>query len=274
MCSRATRTGLAVASVLALATLAACGSTSTTGSVRGPATTAPSAGLDGTTWLLKTFQVGTVATPAVPASGAALTFGSGSALSGSTGCNTFGGTYDATGTNLTLTLGPMTQKACTSVVLQAQEAAVVRLLPQVTGYDLSSGSLTLTGSGNATLLTYTAGATGLEGTSWQVTGVNTGNAVETSALTEALTASFAAGGVFNAFGGCNTMRGTWETSGSNGLTITGISSTMMACAADVSALEASYTAALGKVTSYTLAGDTATLTDSTGATQVSLKQKA
>ena len=69
------------------------------------------AGLAGTAWTLATASVDgddvdAVGTPT-------LAFGDdGTTLAGSTGCNQFAGTYTQTGSDLTITIGPVTRAAC------------------------------------------------------------------------------------------------------------------------------------------------------------------
>src|SRR5690242_12122229 len=114
----------ATAGLVLVAVLAACGGSDDggTSSAAGSApatsaaaatTTAGAASLDGTSWVLS--QVG--ATAAQP--GGLLAF-AGARVSGSTGCNAFGGAYRQSGPSLGITLGAVTQKAC-APPLDAQE---------------------------------------------------------------------------------------------------------------------------------------------------------
>ena len=199
---------------------------------------------------------------------ATLDFGSdGKTLSGSTGCNSFGGTFEQAGSKLTIKLGPMTLKACTDDAVSKQEQSIVKLLPAVASFT-GGDQLTLQDKSGSTLLIYKPGAAGLEGTSWIATGVNNGtSAVESNTLTNTITAKFAAGGALSGFAGCNDYNATYSTSGSDGLTITAVATTRKACDDAAMKLEAHYTTALGKVATYKISGDTLTLRDSGGATQ-------
>lgn len=261
--------GLLVAVVVSAA-VAGCGSDDRAAPAgASSAASSGSTGLTGTSWSLATYQVPGAGPTVRAAAEATLSFGDGGALSGSTGCNSFGGSYRAGPTSLQLTLGPMTQKACADPAVTAQETALVRLLPTVTTYSQDARSLTLRDGSGTTVLVYNAGATGLSGTAWKVTGVNNGKgAVVTSTLTETLTAAFAGDGTFAGFGGCNQLSGPFTTSGSSGVTIGPLASTHRSCGADVDQLEAEYATALGLVTTYDVTGSTLTLRDSSGATQV------
>lgn len=266
-----------------------CGSDDTTSTGSGsPATTEPTGSggttggtageraaddLAGTSWVLVSFKTADGTTePAVEGATATLDLRAGGELGATTGCNTVLGTYAVDGAALTITLGPTTLIGCTDPALSAQEAALMELLPQAVGYAVDGSTLVLTGADGATLLTYEAGTTELAGTSWQVTGVNNGaDAVESTALTEALTAEFAADGTFSGAGGCNRLAGPYVVGEGGSIEIGPLAASMMACEPDVSALEAQYTAALEAATTYELSGGTLTLRDDSGAAQVTAR---
>ena len=250
-------------------TLGACGSSSSGGS--GTSTSASAApALTGVTWVLTSYAGANGATtPAVKtADEATLTFAAAGALTGSTGCNQFGGSYVQDGTSLTITPGAMTKKACTDPAATAQETAILAALSKVASYSAGK-SLTLLASDKSTLLTYAAASSGLAGTSWHATGINNGKGgVDANADTEKVTAVFGADGTLTGTGGCNSYNTTYTTTDSNGLTLGQIASTAMACADSAMQIEQEYFAALGKVTTYEREGSRLTLKDSGGATQV------
>ena len=262
--------------LIALVGLTACGDDSGSSSDDGapasaePAQSGSSDALTGTSWVLSEVpDASGQAADAVAGSAATLEFADGS-VSGSTGCNEFNGTYTVDGDSLTIELGPMTQKACTDAGLQAQETAIVERLPKVSTFTVDEDGLTLKDEGGATLLLYAQNDTALPGTSWTATGVNNGkDAVESTDLTEQLTAEFGPDGVLSGSGGCNTFTADYTVSGSDGLQIGAIASTRKACEDPVMQLENEYFTALGKTVQYKLSGDTLTLRDSGGATQVS-----
>ena len=268
------RSKVAVAGLMLLGVIGLAGCSSSGSSGGGStSTTTPGHELVETAWILESYLGATGnTTPAGQGATADLAFEPRGVVVGSSGCNRFTGTYVAKGTSLTVTPGPTTLIACADPTLGAQETALFKLLPEVTGYSLSSDQLALTGAGGATLLTYAAGLAGLTGTSWTATGVNNGNGgVESTSATEQLTATFGPDGAFTGFGGCNTFNGTYAVSGMHGLTITGLGSTQKACTTEIDALESQYSAALGKVTKYTVTGDQLTLRNSAGETQVTYR---
>jgi heat shock protein HslJ len=261
---RHTRTTLLAALPLVALLASACGDDDDDQASR--ASLAP-VDLTGTRWVLSSYVAddSDVATSAV----AALDFGAdGVTLNGSTGCNVFNGTYTQDGDDLSIELGPMTLAACADEAANAQERAILDGLARVVSFT-AAGQLALLDEDGVAVLLYDANTTGLEGTSWTATGVNNGTGgVESTALTLTISAAFAGGGALSGFAGCNRYNARYETSGSEGITITDVATTRMACAEDVMTLESQYTAALAKVTRYSISGATLTLRDADGATQV------
>ncbi len=162
----------------------------------------------------------------------------------------------------------MTLAACTDPAATAQESAIVAHLPEVASFS-AGDQLVLENSDGDTLLTYDAGMSTIEGTSWTATGVNNGQGgVESSAASEAITAEFGSEGALSGFGGCNTYGGTYALSDGGGISITNVTSTLMACEEPAMTVETQYLTALQNVATYELSGDTLTLRDSAGAAQV------
>lgn len=263
--------GLAtLATVLMLAP--ACGddgddAATTTDAERSTTTAAQSGPLAGTAWILRSWNDGSAPIDAGTDRPATLSFATDASLAGSTGCNNFAGTWTEDGDQLTLQLGPITEMACEDPAVQAQEQALVALLPAVAGYDLVAEELRLTDSSGTVLAVYTAQPTDLAGTSWTVTGVNNGKGgLESSELTGALTAQFDEDGAFSGLGGCNRLTGGWETDGDE-LRIRDLASTKKSCDQDVMDLEAQYVAALEAARTYEWSGDSLTLRDDEGAMQ-------
>jgi heat shock protein HslJ len=222
------------------------------------------------TWVLEAYAApGTEQlTPAATAP-AMLTFADG-AFNGDTGCNVLNGSYTTDDdAGITFELGPTTMRACIEDDITAQEAALVAGLPVVTDMELDDDELALLDDTGAVRFVFRAGATGLEGTSWQVTGINTGDALESNALIEAFTLDFGADGTVSGNVGCNSFTGSYTIDGSS-LSVSALASTTRACEPDVGALEQQYTAALEATTEFELRGSTLTLRDDAGAMQVTL----
>ncbi len=163
----------------------------------------------------------------------------------------------------------MTLRACADPAAMAQETAIVQQLPTVSSYTTTGGVLTLTGTNGSPLFIYAMSNNTLPGTSWQVTGVNNGRGgVESTALTEQLTATFGSDGTFTAFGGCNQLAGRYTTTGTSGLAVGPLSGTDKSCSSDVDQLEHEYSTALAQVASYDIINGTLTMRDRQGSTQV------
>ena len=263
-------TRLACLLAVTLLASAACGSDDT--DEEGPtATTAaaadPAADLAGTTWKLAGWSA--EGTMEAPAEAATLTFGTDGALTGTTGCNNFGGTWEGGEGDLSITLGPITLAGCLAPQVGDQEQSILAGLEATTSYDGGGESLTLADSDGQALLEYDAVSDDLGGTSWQATGINNGTGgVESNANTPLVTIDFADGGTATGFAACNNYDATWSTDG-DGISIGVDSITEMSCGADLDALEAQYVAALGAATTYTVTGSALELRDDGGALQVS-----
>ena len=201
------------------------------------------------------------------APGATIAFSADGAVFGTTGCNRFNGTWTEDGDSLKIALGPMTQMACTSDAATQQEKSIIDSLAEVASAEQTATTLVLKDSDGKELLTYDAVTGDLQGTSWKVNGVNTGNAVESSALTEALTLDFGTEGSVTGFGGCNNFRGSYTLEGGV-ISFSEFASTEMSCEPDVMELEDKYLAALAAASVVERSGNTLNLRDDKGATQV------
>jgi uncharacterized lipoprotein YbaY/heat shock protein HslJ len=101
---------------------------------------APSPGIVDTTWRLESFGAINAQLPAA-AKPATITFGSNGNVSGSTGCNGYGGSYTVQGDRLTF--GPIvgTLIACAEEDITQQERELLGALQGTVRYDLAGGKL-------------------------------------------------------------------------------------------------------------------------------------
>jgi len=246
-----------------------CSSDSSSAAATVDSRTPKTSSLTGTSWQLTSFASasGSTAKATAAPSAGTLVFAAKGKLSGSTGCNSFNGTYAQSASSLTITVGPMTLMACSGAAA-TQETAVLANLEMVDAF--VAGSKLQLKSGNSTVLTYKAVPTGIAGTSWKATGINNGKGgVVSDANTSKVTAVFTSEGAVSGNGGCNTYSASFTTTGKNGLKLGPAISTMMACEpSSVMTTEQQYFAALAKVANYQRDGNRLTLKDSTGATQV------
>ena len=248
----------AVAPLVAVAAvLTACGSATDSTS------TPPS--LDGTSWTLT--QVGGAA--AIP--GGQLGFNSGK-VSGSTGCNSFGGTYTQSGNSLTISLGPATLIGCPPA-LAKQEHTVLAALSDTSSFTLGGGVLTLKNAAGKDLLAYGhLGPSALLGTAWEVTGINNGKqAVSSPVAGSHVTATFGADGMVTGSSGCNSYHAAYTLTG-DALHVGPVASTRKLCTnpPGVMEQEAAFVKALESSTSVEPGSGHFTLRDSGGAIQLTL----
>jgi len=197
-----------------------------------------------------------------------VTFMEGGQLAIRADCNTGSGTYTATGSALTIQLGPMTLAACPP---GSQDTAFVRDLSQVASYVFDGPRLVLNmrlDSGN--MVFDPQSPTALVGPTWIVTGVNNGRQAVVSTLAGTrLTIAFGADGRVSGDTGCNVFSGSYTLSGSS-IAFGPIATTRRACASDeANQQEQEFLAALAASTMYELVGDRLTLRDANGATQIS-----
>jgi len=97
-------------------------------------------------------------------------------LSGNSGCNTYNGGYEASGT--TLKVGPLvsTQKACaTPAGVMEQEQQYLAALQNAATYEIAGNTLTIRDASGATQVVATEYMpAGLPGSSWKVMNYNNG----------------------------------------------------------------------------------------------------
>ena len=237
-----------ICGVLLLVAVAGCGSSGSDGAEpRRPKGAKP---LNGTRWLLTdSTELG------VPIAGVSVTaeFADGR-LTGESGCNTYRGSYRASGSKLTIGSDiATTQKACPPGPTAVEQAYLVRL-PRVRSYAIAGTTLTLRAANDQALLVFTVAddAAAIVG-SWTVTSFYTGNAVQGPATGSTLTAEFD-GAQISGNSGCNTFSGPYTVSGQT-IRIGPLASTEIACTDPaLQAQEQQYLAALGLARTFRVTG--------------------
>lgn len=238
------RSGLvACAGLIGLWAVAACGSdggsTATTGSLA----------LEGRPWTLDNSSL-----PTAPA-GVAITaeFDNGR-IAGSSGCNSYSGTYRLDGGSLTIEEGIAgTQMACEPTV-SAAEAAYLERLPRTARYEVTGSRLDLLNAADEIILSYASARPSLAGT-WDAVGYRTPTAVTSPIPGREITVSFGTDSRLTGNSGCNDFAGTYTVNGS-GITIAGLSpTTQNDCAPDVAQQQADLFTALTNATRLRVTGD-------------------
>jgi heat shock protein HslJ len=250
---RAFATTLAAIAVIA----AACSASGGTGGT-----------LEGTTWLLKSYDNGSAMVDVPQGVYPDAVFASGK-VSGVLVCNSYTGGYTQSGSSLTISALAMTQMACanTSPDVENQMAAAMQ---KSATYTASKTSLKLYDSAGKNVAVYQAApADPLAGTSWVVTGINNGNqAVVSPASGTTVTAQFGTDGQMSGSGGCNDYSASY-TAVDGSIVIGPVAATQKACDPAVMQQEAEYFAALAAAHAFDISGgSTLTIRDASGAMQV------
>jgi len=242
---------------------------------------APSApaGLPGTSWQVISYNNGKQAVVSLLAgTDISLNFGTDGQVSGSSGCNTYSGGYQASGN--ALKAGPLasTQKACDQPAgVMEQEQQYLAALQNSATFEIAGDTLTIRdASGAMQVVAKASTPAGLPGTSWQVVNYNNGKQAVVGLLTGTeISLNFGADGQVSGNSGCNTYSGGYQASG-NALKVGPLASTMMACESPAGVMdqEQQYLAALQNAATYEIAGDTLTIRDASGAMQVVAKATA
>jgi heat shock protein HslJ len=232
--------------------------------------TAQGGQLEGLTWRLTSYLAGDGSTVEVPdAISATATFAAGT-VSGTNGCNSYNGPYQASGSSLSV--GPLisTLIGC-GPAQSAVETAFMTLLQAAGSYTASDSLLTIYDqSGAQTMVFESMPALTLVGTPWEVTGYNNGReAVRSPVVDSFITLQFQAESVVTGNATCNTYNGTFTSDDAGTVTVGPLATTRMACASDeLNQQEAEYLAALQNAATYDITNGMLTIRDADGATQV------
>jgi heat shock protein HslJ len=224
--------------------------------------------LEGTTWLMKSYDNGTSMVNVPQGVYPDAVFADGK-VSGILVCNSYTGGYTQSGSSLTVSGLATTMMACPDTTAGVEEQMAAAMQKAAT-YTASAASLKIYDSSGKNVLVYQAAPKDtLSGTSWTATGVNNGKgAVESVAAGTTITATFGADGQLSGSAGCNQYTATF-TSADGTIVIGPIAGTRMACDPAVSDQETAYLAALDAAATYKVQGSTLELRDDTGAIQVS-----
>jgi heat shock protein HslJ len=230
--------------------------------------------LEGTVWLLKSYaNADGEMVNVLPGSNVTAVFADGR-VSGNASCNAYGGTYNADGGLLTISVGAVTMMMCVPDELAEQEQAYLDALPRANRHLVLEDELRIADPTGQTVLTYEVQeATPLLGTTWELMGYNNGKGGFASAIagTE-ITALFGEDGQLSGSAGCNTYHTAYEIGGnpaaaSGSISIPGpVASTMMMCGEPEGIMEQeqAYLAALESARTYEIEGAQLTIYDAQG----------
>ncbi|HEX6290517.1 MAG TPA: META domain-containing protein [Herpetosiphonaceae bacterium] len=216
-------------------------------------------------WLLT--QYGPSEQPLAPLTEKApvVTFHDDGRLDGSTGCNSYFGSYAVEGERLTIGQLGQTEMACDGPVMQ-QEQAFLQALAAAGSFSATANSLTITYTGgqlNFTLVQPPRAAPLLD-TTWQISAFEQGDTVQSLITGSQITLKLANGTV-GGNAGCNHYGGAYTVEGQQ-ITFGEIQQTLMACAdAGVMEQETRYITALRAVTAWAIDGNNLVLSYDGGA---------
>jgi heat shock protein HslJ len=227
-----------------------------------------SSALAGKTWALQSLS-GRHPEP----KGATAEFTAGGKVSGFAGCNSFSGTYTASGSSISISKNlAMTQMACASSVMAA-ETAYIDALTSARRYSTSGSTLKLKTRLGRALATFGVQSQSLAGTKWLVISYNNGKGAVTSVTSGTkLTASFTAADV-SGFAGCNDYSASAKTTPPK-ITVGPVSATRKACStpSGVMEQEQAYLAALATAATYRLEGNQLELRTAADAIAVTMQR--
>lgn len=230
-------------------------------------TTSPSTdavALAGTSW--EVTAIG--GTETIAASRPVLTFTE-AEFTGTTGCNNVGGSYTQDAGELTLSDTFVTEMACLDEAVTAQETLMLQALPTIAGVRGTVDAAELTDAAGAVVFALAKKAPvpdrELEGTSWVLTTIVTGDSASSVMGESPLTLTIA-DGMLHARA-CNSINGTVTVDGGT-LAVGPLASTRMACPSEEETIqEGQYIGGLESASAFEIAGDTLTITTADGSFQ-------
>ena len=235
-----------------------------------PAESAATTGLERRPWTLVSYinaQAQTV--DAAAESPAVVTFQDGS-VGGTSGCNSFFGSYTLDGDKISIGQMGSTMMACPEPLMQ-QEADFLAALDSAASYAEDGETLQLLDAGGNVVATFTvqpqpASQTSLAGVAWSATALGGEGVISSIIVETAITALFAEDGSLSGNSGCNRYTASYTVDG-DALHISPAAVTVLLCNAPEGIMEQEqqYLAALESVAAYRIDGDTLELLTADGA---------
>jgi heat shock protein HslJ len=222
--------------------------------------------LEGTRWALRSYESAGGARE-VPEDATVNALFRDGRVSGSSGVNSYSGSYELSGDELTIGQLTSTMMAGPQELMDLEQS-YLRALERTASFSAGGDELVLYGEDDGVLLIYEKSkAPSLTGGTWNVVNYYNGRDAVSSVLGgTSLTATFGTNGELTGSGGVNRYRATYSTSGRD-ITIGAPVITTSNPASDpaVAKQEADYFAALAAASEYDISGDTLKLLRSDGA---------
>lgn len=244
--------------------LAACGRAEGAAAPTAPAAqpTGGANALAGTRWQLSAIEQAGASQAPLPGSRITAEFEPGK-LSGTAGCNSYGGDYAVSGSGITIGEMAQTAMGCEQPLMD-QEARYTAALLTAKSYRIDGDTLAIAFDGGTLRFTkqQPVAERPLEGTAWQLTTFAGGDVASSLIAGSQITARFAQGQV-GGKAGCNQYSSSYTVSGGS-LALGEVVATKIACSDEIMAQERQFLAALKSASAFKIAGDTLTITHSGG----------
>jgi heat shock protein HslJ len=232
--------------------------------------------LEGTLWVMEEYRdsEGNLV-PSLPEITVTVEFLDGK-VSGSSGCNSYSGSYEVNGDRIEFGLFASTMMACPEPQMEL-ESGVLSALGSSIRFEVNDSSLTLMNDSGEVLVRFSASEPGsITSMPWEVLRYNNGkDGFASVILHTSITASFAEDGTLSGSAGCNNYNTQYEIGGAS-ITIGPIALTQMFCSdpEGIMEQEAQYLAALQNATTYTIKLDQLNLLDAEGTRMVTYVARA
>ena len=187
-------------------------------------------------------------------------------VSGTDSCNQYSAPYQVSGDKITIQQGISTLMACPEPIMD-QAQGFMAALTSVSSFKITGSTLELIDASGNTVLTFSAGESGLSGTSWLATGYNNGKQAVVSVLDGSeITAAFGEDGQLTGSAGCNNYNASYTVDGDS-IHVGPAASTRKLCSSPVGVMEQEYAylSAIQQAASYERTGSELTLRDAEGA---------
>lgn len=224
--------------------------------------------LQGVRWVLVSYLSGGQTVDALEGVEAWVEFAGAGRLGGMGSCNQFFGEYTVDGNSLTVGEIGSTLMACDPPEIMQQESDFHAALQSAATYAIADGQLTIANAEGETAATLMAvEPTGLVGTNWVGSMVNTGTEAVTNVLQgTSITANFTEDGKLNGSAGCNNYMTSYTTDGDS-ITIGPAATTRKMCnePAGIMEQEAAFVQMLEQAATYRISGSELELRTADGA---------
>jgi len=223
----------------------------------------------GTKWVLTSIAGnGDAVSSVIAGTNVNAVFGSDGKVTGSAGCNSYGGSYVLNGAGLEIDSVYSTLMYCTEPGVMEQESRYLAALGSAASYRIEGDRLTLVDAAGQELLQFVReeppAAKPLIGTEWALNSLAHGDTVSSVIAGTNVTAVFGNDGRITGSAGCNSYSGQYTISG-NTLAVSQLGSTKMHCTEPgVMEQESTFLNHLASARSFSITGDQFELFDSSG----------